>query len=216
MKLFWSPRSPYVRFVMVAAHEVGIADEIETHYTLVNIEAPHPELFEHNPLCKIPTLILPDGSAVYDSRVICEYLDERKGRKLLPASGSERLTELCRTALGVGLIDLLLSWLLERNRPEEQRNQRFIEAVKAKYEKVLDELEQLAPRLEAEPFRMGHVAIGTALSYSSFRFPAQKWGESRPALAAWHASFEARPSYRADPFFDELAAEAAARAAGKA
>ena len=216
MKLFWSPRSPYVRFVMVVAHEVGIASEIKTHYTLVNIEAPHPELFEHNPLCKIPTLILPDGSALYDSRVISEYLDELKGRKLMPASGPERATEQQRTALGVGLIDLLISWLIERNRPEEHRNQRFIEAVKAKYEKVLDELEKLAPRLQTEPFRMGHVAIGTALSYSNFRFPAQKWEERRPVLARWPARFEERPSYKADPFFDELAAEAAAKAAEKA
>lgn len=209
MKLFWSPRSPYVRLVMVAANELGITGEIETQWTLVNIEEPHLELFEHNPLCKIPTLILPDGSALYDSRVICEYLDERAGGGLLPPGGEERLTELRRTVLGVGLIDMLLLWLLERNRPQETQQPRFIEAIRMKYAKVMDELEALAPRLKAAPFRMGHVAIGTALSYSNFRFPAEKWREGRPALTAWHETFEDRPSYKADPFFDELAAKAA-------
>ena len=71
----------------------------------------------------------------------------------------------------------------------------------------------LAPALASEPFRMGHVAIGVALSYSDFRFPALEWRKGRKALADWHASFEKRPSYRADPFFDEIAAAAAAAAA---
>jgi glutathione S-transferase len=213
MKLFYSSRSPYVRFVTVAAYEAGIGESLERHRTLVNIEAPHAELIESNPLCKVPTLVLEDGTTLFDSRVIAEYLDERQGRKLLPAGGPERLLQLRRQALGVGLIDLLLSWLLERNRPVEKQQPKVIEALQIKYSKVLDTLEEMAPALASEPFRMGHVAIGVALSYSDFRFPTLEWRKGRKALADWHASFEKRPSYQADPFFDEVAAAAAAAAA---
>jgi glutathione S-transferase len=211
LKLFWSPRSPYVRFVTVVAHEVGLGKDIDYQRTLVNIEEPHTELLEHNPLCKIPALVLDGGTTIFDSRVICEYLDEIQGRKLLPASGPERLVELRRQALGVGLIDLLLSWLLERNRPEEKQLPGVIRAIKIKYERVLDELEQIAPDLASSPFRMGHAAIGTALSYSDFRFGAVDWRTGRSRLAAWHAEFVKRPCYLADPFFDEIAAAAEAQ-----
>tara|TARA_R110002020_G_scaffold458434_1_gene675846 strand:+ start:35337 stop:35996 length:660 start_codon:yes stop_codon:yes gene_type:complete len=215
MKLFYSSRSPYVRFVMIAAHEAGVQDRLELDPTLVNIEAPHPVLFDHNPLCKIPTLLLDDGSAIFDSRVIAEYLDSIGGGSLLPQTSPPRLTELRRTALGIGLVDLLLSWLLERNRPEAKQQPAIIAALGLKYAKVLDELEALAKQLASEPFRMGHVAIGTALSYSDFRFPALDWRAGRPALAAWHQSFEARPSYQSDPFFDEIAAAAIAAQAAE-
>lgn len=216
MKLFWSSRSPYARFVMITAYEVGLGEKIERHRTLVDIEKPNLELLEHNSLCKIPTLLLPDGATLYDSRVICEYLDERQGRRLLPAEGPERLVELRRQALGIGLVDLLLSWLLERNRPTHMQRPQLIDAAKVKYDKVLDELGALAPILSSSPFRMGHIAIGTALSYSNFRFPAIDWRAGRGELAAWHSSFENRPSYRADPFFDEIAAAAAAEKAARA
>lgn len=217
MKLFWSPRSPYVRMVVVTAHEVGLGTRIELHRTLVDIHEPHLELLAHNPLCKIPTLVLGDGTALYDTRVICEYLDERQGQRLLPAGGPERLVELRRQALGIGLIDLLLSWLLERNRPEDKRDERAIAALRVKYDKTLDELAHLAPVLAASPFRMGHVAIGTALSYSDFRFGAVEWRDGRAGLADWHSTFVERPSYKADPFFDEIAAaEQAKRKANSA
>ncbi len=216
MKLYWSPRSPYVRLVSVTAHELGLAGDIAFQRTLVNITAPHEELLERNPLCKIPTLVIEDGTSIYDSRTICEYLDMRAGGGLLPASGPERLVEMRRVALGVGLIDLLLSWLLERNRPPEKQEPAIIEALKVKYGRVMDELEAMAPSLAAGPFRMGHIALGCALSYSDFRFVTVDWRAGRPALAAWHAAFVERPSYKADPFFDEIAAEAAAAAAAAA
>ena len=201
---------------MVTAFEVGLGEAIERYRTLVDITKPHPELLGVNPLCKIPALVIEDGTAIYDSRVICEYLDERQGGTLLPAGGPERLTQLRRQALGIGLIDLLLSWLLERNRPAEKQEAPVIEALGIKYDKVLDELNAIAPDLNAEPFRMGHVFIGTALSYSDFRFASLEWRTGRHELAAWHETFVARPSYQADPFFDEIAAEQARKAAAGA
>ena len=207
MKLHYSRRSPYVRLVMVVTHWGNLAPRIELLNTVVNIERPLPHLMGDNPLTKIPTLLLDDGSSLYDSRVICEYLDDcHDNPKLFPARGPERWTALRRLALGHGLIDLLLSWLLERNRPEVARNAAFIGALETKYWAAMDRLEKEALKLPSDPFSIGHVGIGTALSYSDFRFASLKWRESHPRLARWHEGFTALPAAAADPFFDDLAA----------
>ena len=119
MKLHWSPRSPYVRKVMIAAHEMGLAGRLQTVRTVVGGTTPHLELMRENPLGKIPTLVLADGTIIYDSPVICEYLDTlHDGPKLFPA-WPERLTALRRLALGDGMLDIALAWLGERFRPED-------------------------------------------------------------------------------------------------
>src|SRR5215470_18019403 len=164
MKLHWSPRSPYVRKVMVVAHELGLAHQIKTVRTVVGGSKPHLELMRENPLGKIPTLVLEDGTIIYDSPVICEYLDTlHDGPKLFPA-WPERLVALRRLALGDGMLDIALAWLSERFRPA------------------------------ADPLTIGHIAIGIALSYLDFRFDDLRWRDGRPHLAAWHATFNARAS----------------------
>ncbi len=123
MKLHWSPRSPYVRKVMIVAHELGLADRIETVRTVVGGTTPHRELMRENPLGKIPTLVLEDGRIIYDLPVICEYLDTlHDGPKLYPA-WPERLTALRRLALGDGMLDIALPWLGERFRPVEKQSE---------------------------------------------------------------------------------------------
>ena len=95
MKLYWSSRSPFVRKVMVCAHECGLAARIECVRTLVMMTRPNPDLLPVNPLGKIPTLVLDDGSALYDSTVICEYLDSlHGGSRLFPESGPARWTAM--------------------------------------------------------------------------------------------------------------------------
>ena len=122
MKLHWSPRSPYVRKVMVAAHELGVTDRLEVVRTVVGGTTPHVELMRDNPLGKIPTLVLEDGTVIYDLPVICEYLDTlHDGPKLFPA-WPERLTALRRLALGDGMLDIALAWLGERFRPAEKQS----------------------------------------------------------------------------------------------
>src|SRR5918911_4567025 len=98
LTLHWSPRSPFVRKVMVAAHELGLADRIERVRTVVRMTArPNPDLLPDNPLGKIPTLVLADGTALFDSVVICEYLDALAGGGILfPSPGRERWTTLSR------------------------------------------------------------------------------------------------------------------------
>ena len=109
MKLHWSPRSPFVRKVMIVAHERGLADRITRVRTVAATSKPHAELMKDNPLSKIPTLALDDGMVIYDSPVISEYLDELDGTpKLFPKEPKARLEALRRQALGDGFLDLLV------------------------------------------------------------------------------------------------------------
>ena len=204
MKLHWSPRSPYVRKVMIAAHEMRLADMLECVRTVVSPFAPAEELFADNPLNKLPTLVLDDGTAVYDSRVVCEYLDGlHDGPKLFPAGGPERLQALRDQALGDGLLDVLMMRLVERLKPEEQRSPQIVASNERKTAAALDRLEADIGRLEARPFDIGHVAIGTALGYADFRFASDAWRDTRPRLAAWHKGFAERPSVLAVPVRDD-------------
>src|SRR3954462_12636462 len=119
MKLHWSPRSPFVRKVMIVAHELGLTDRIDCVRTVVATTRPHVPLMDENPLSKIPTLVLDDGTVLYDSPVICEYLDSlHAGPKLLPAGGPERVIALRRQALGDGFLDFLLLLRNERERAQ--------------------------------------------------------------------------------------------------
>jgi glutathione S-transferase len=204
MKLHWSPRSPYVRKVMIAAHEMGLADRLRCVRTVVSVFAPAEELFGDNPLNKLPTLVLDDGTAIYDSRVVCEYLDSlHDGPKLFPSGGPERLLALRDQALGDGLLDVLMMRLVERLRPEAQRSPEIVASNERKTVAALDRLEADVARLEGRRFDIGHVAIGTALGYLDFRFAGDAWREARPKLAAWHAAFAERPSVLAVPVRDD-------------
>ena len=207
MKLYYSHRSPYVRLVMVAIHWTRLASRIELMNTVVSIYGPLPGLMKDNPLTKIPTLVLDDGSAIYDSRVICEYLDGlHDGPRLFPSEGRDRIEALRRLALGHGLIDLLLIWLTERNRPGALQTEEFVAALSQKYRATIRAMNSEVAALRAVPFTIGHAAIGTALSYSDFRFPDVDWRSANPDLAKWHSEFVKIPAVAADPFFDDLAA----------
>ena len=198
MTLHWSPRSPYVRKVMIAAAELGLSDRIRTVRTLVGGTVPHLELMRENPLGKIPTLVLEDGGILYDSFVILEYLDGLDGGKKLFPTGPERLVALRRHALGHGLIDIGLLWLGERSRPAENQSQPHIELWRQKLQAVTQALEAEAEALATSGFSAGHIAIGVALGYFDFRFPAEDWRDAHPRLTAWHAGFNARPSVAAN------------------
>ena len=198
MKLFWSSRSPFVRKVMVFAHETGLADRIERTQTIVAPTKPNPEVMALNPLNKLPTLILDNGSALYDSRVICEHLDSlHGGTRLLPTDPSARIEALRRQALGDGMMDFLLVWLSERGCPAPQQSPELIAACRTKLTTVLDALEREASSLATAPFSIAHIAIGCALGYADFRFKDEAWRTGRPLLAAWAETIHARPSFQA-------------------
>lgn len=194
MKLHWSPRSPFVRKVMIVIYEAGIEDRVALVRTPVAMDKPNLGLVPDNPLIKLPTLVLDDGTALYDSRVICAYLDALMGCGLLPADPALRLTAERRQALGDGFLDALLLFRQERNKPAERQTPAWLDAFALKTKAVLAALEAEAPALQASRFDLGLIAIGCALSYMDYRFPDIAWRDDHPALAAWHARFAARPS----------------------
>ena len=202
MKLHWSPRSPYVRKVMIVVHELRLVDRISCVRTVVATTKPHLPLMAENPLSKIPTLVLDDGTVLYDSPVVCEYLDGlHTGRKLIPTDPRERMIALRRQALGDGFLDFLLLLRNERERPHP--SQTHISAYTTKKQAVLAALEKEAGELAAAPFTIGHVALGGALSYLDFRFADEDWRKDRPRIAGWHQEFCARPSVRATEPVDD-------------
>jgi glutathione S-transferase len=196
MKLHWSPRSPFVRKVMVVAHETGTADQLSLVRTVVAMKATNKELLPDNPLSKLPTLVLDDGTPLYDSVVICEYLDTlHNGPKLFPTDAKAKWTALRRHALGDGLLELLILWRNERER--EHPSQPHLTSFREKFDATLDALEKDTAGIAATPFGIGHVAIGCSLSYIDFRFPDLDWRADHPQIAAWHKTFAERPSARA-------------------
>jgi glutathione S-transferase len=193
MKLLYSPASPYARKVLVLAHETGQAGEIEVVTAATSPTSGAPEVSPHNPLGKVPALILEDGTCLYDSRVICEYLDLRsEGAHLFP-EGGERWDALTRQALGDGILDAALIARYERVlRPEPLRWDAWDAGQIAKIRAGLDRIESLVPTMPE--LDIGTLAIACALGYLDFRYPDLAWREGRPAAAAWYAGFEARPS----------------------
>jgi glutathione S-transferase len=204
MILHWSPRSPYVRKVMIALHETGLQDRVKIVRTVAGGTTPHWELMKINPVGKIPTLELEDGTAVYDSPVIIEYLDTlHTGPRLYPAAWPERLTALRRHALGQGMLDNALPLLGEGFRPAERQSEPHKELWRAKLRACVDALEQEADDLASSPFTIGHLTIGVALGYLDFRFDAMRWRDGHPRLTAWHESFNARPAVAANMPVDD-------------
>lgn len=201
MTLHWSPRSPYVRKVMIAAREMGLQERLHCVRTVVGGTTPHLELMRINPLGKIPTLELEDGRVLYDSFVIIAYLDTlHTGPKLVPPGD---FTTLRRHALGNGMLDVGLAALGERFRPAERQSEPHLALWRAKLRACVDVLEREAEALTRDPFTIGHLAIGVALGYLDFRFNDEMWRQGRPKLAAWHATFSARPSVAANPPADD-------------
>lgn len=204
MKLFWSTRSPFVRFVMIVAHEKGLADGIEREQVVVAATRPNADVMSINALNKIPTLMLEDGSSLFDSRVICEYFDSvGSGPSLFPASGPARWDALRRQAQGIGLMDLLVSWLPQRNLPPAEQNGDLVDALRLKLNASLDALEPAAEAIGAKPFDIGHAAIGAALGYTDFRYDDLNWRQNRPALAELSTTLAERPSFQATMHRDE-------------
>ena len=116
MRLHWSPKSPYVRKVMICAHELGILPRLELVRSVAAMLKPNAALMVDNPLSKIPTLVREDGSTLFDSIVICEYLNDQAGGSLFPTQGEARWQALRWHALGDGLLDVLILWRNERER----------------------------------------------------------------------------------------------------
>lgn len=192
MKLYYSPTSPFVRKVNVFAREVGLAKHIE--WVKTNPWQAEDILTAKNPLSKIPTLITNDGLVIYDSRVICEYLDTlHDGDKLHPEKGQQRWQVLRLQALADGILESGILRFLEAKRSKEQQSIDWDTTQKASVERGLDYLESTISDW-CENLDIGVITVACALGWLDFRIPKENWRINRPQLEAWFAEFSKRES----------------------
>lgn len=192
MKLYTNAASPFARKCRVIAHELKLGlEEIRT------LPMQEPEFRRINPLGKIPALVLDDGSILIDSPVICEYLNHAGGGKFFPNNSiwkedARRWKTLGLQALGDGLADAAVAWMIEGRQPtvNEAMRTRHMAAVTAS----LDVLERAS--FAADP-TIGEISVACALGYLDFRMPDLDWKSSRPKLAGWYAKFSEYPSMKA-------------------
>lgn len=197
MKLLFLPASPYARKVRVFAHETGLNDQIEqvlVASTLTPVQ-PDQNLVDKNPIGKVPTLILDDGSSIFDSRVICEYLDTLHDRPLLfPDDGKARWFALTCQALADGILDAAVLARYEQVvRPEQYQWDEWIRNQKEKFRRALKTLESDVDSLKGS-LDIGSISTACALGYLDFRFPEENWREGCSSLAAWFEEFSKRES----------------------
>ena len=183
MKLAFSPASPYVRKVTACAIARGINDKIERW----KVGTTDPALLAFNPLSKVPTLVTDDGTNLYDSPVICEYIDSiGSAPKLFPAAGPARWKAICQQALGDGILDATQPRRREIALPQDDGRKSYIEMQKAKVTNSLALLEKDADSL-GDLTTIGEITIGCALGYLDFRYANEPWRPGHPKLEAWYA-----------------------------
>ncbi|WP_417524320.1 glutathione S-transferase [Marinovum sp.] len=193
MKLLMAGPSPFVRKVMVTLHETDQVNAVEYETVVASPTGPSPELIAANPVGKIPALIRPDAPTIYDSRVICRFLDARVGGGLYPER--RQWDTLTLEATADGMMDAAVLMVYEaRFRPEEKQSAEWVEAQWAKIDRAVSALNTRWISHLRGPLDIGQIAVGCALSYLDFRHAARAWRTGNPALAEWYAEFAERPS----------------------
>ncbi|MDN3987278.1 glutathione S-transferase N-terminal domain-containing protein [Zwartia vadi] len=189
MKITASAASPYVRKVMACAIARGIDNQLEK-WTIATTD---PVLSNSNPLGKVPTLITDEGVALFDSPVICEFLDSiGTAQPLFPAAGPARWTALRLQAIGDGILDASQPRRRELALPQDEGRVGYIDLQRGKVARAVDVLEKEAATLG--PLKtIGDIAVACALGYLDFRFAHEPWRPGHPKLAAWYASIESLP-----------------------
>ncbi len=194
MQLFYSATSPFVRKCLVSARELGLWERLELLPAAANPVTRDRSVVAKNPLGKIPTLITDDGAVLFDSRVICEYLNGLGDGHLLPAAASARFTVLADQALADGLMDAaVLARYESALRPEPLRWQDWMKGQMEKVSSALADFERRAA-VWAHRVDLGTIALGCALGYLDFRYPELAWRSEHPATARWYTQFAVRES----------------------
>ncbi len=196
MKLISADLSPFARKVRVLLHETGQLDDVEVTSEMTTPLNTAPAVAAANPMGKVPTLVRNDGPALYDSRVICRFLDHRKGAGLYPET---RLWEtLALEATADGIMDAAVAMSYElRLRPAEYQLEDWIDA---QWRKVAGAISVINTRWMshlAGPLDMSHIAVGCALGYVDLRHGARNWRQGNEALDNWFATFAERDSMKA-------------------
>lgn len=180
---------------MVVAHETGFADRLDLLTSGTTPLAADKELLAFNPLGKIPALVTDEGTCLFDSRVICEYIATSGDNKtIFPQGGPQHWNALTQQALGDGLLDAALLARYEMvMRPQAERSITWRNAQLRKVEAALDHIEVLLPEI-GDAVTIGTITFGCGLGYLDFRFPELNWRERRPFASHWFASFDERPA----------------------
>ena len=193
MKLLMSPPSPYARAIRILIRELDLMDAVEEVQITTNAFDSAPEIIAANPLGKIPALVRDDGPTLYDSRVIAQFLNAFAGADLYP--DSRRWEVMTLEATAIGIMDSAVSMSYEtRLRPENQQSPDWIEA---QWEKAARGVRAVNDRWMSHlsgPLNIGHITMGSVLSYLDLRHGARGWRDGNDALAAWHAEFAQRES----------------------
>ena len=197
MKLIGSTTSPYVRKVRIVMAE----KKIDYQFALDDVWAADTAIGESNPLGKVPCLVMEDGGAVFDSRVIVEYLDTLTPvGKLLPTSGRERAEVKCWEALADGMLDAaILMRLEELQRPPELRSDKWVARQRGKVDGALKAMSAGlggGPWCNGSNYSLADIAVGCALGWVEFRFPQITWGDDYANLAKLADKLAERPSFR--------------------
>ena len=197
MRLWYNAASPFARKVRVLAREAGVAAHIEEMSVAVSPVKPHPELARENPLVKIPALVTEFG-ALYDSPVICEYLDSlHSGARLFPQSGRERWEALRLQALADGILDAAVLMRYESAvRPQAMQWSDWTNGQAGKVRSGLGALALECPGWR-DRFGIGQIAAACVLGYLDFRFPQEAWRSAHPVLESWYRGIAERPSMKA-------------------
>lgn len=193
MKLYTSPASPFARKVWAVAIESGFVGQLELISAQPGPVQTDMDIVAYNPLAQVPTAVLADGRVLFDSRVICEYIDAHQGAGLFP-QGPSRWPALVLHALADGVMDAALLARYEQvTRPEELQWDDWQDGLMRKIGRSLDTLDAQVPEF-AQRVHIGTIALACALGYLDFRFPELDWRQGRGQLNAWFKLFGARPS----------------------
>jgi glutathione S-transferase len=202
MKLYYQTHSPFARKALVFAYEAGLADRIEVIHHETSPTRRNDAVFAENPLGKVPVLIRPGQKPIFDSDVICAYLDTLAGAcRLIPPEGEARWNPLLLQAVAQGLCDagIALRWETVRRPPERRYpplREGYMEKLNASYDWLETELDR------SLPLHVGHIALATALDWLEFRqLPSFRQGH--PRLTKWFDDFAERPSMKATPLSGE-------------
>ncbi len=206
MKLFYANASPYSRKVRMVVIEKGLTSRVET--VLVDPfgnenSNENQELIAANPLGKIPTLLLDSGSALYDSPVICHYLDDfNNSPYLIPDDETQRLDVLRWEALADGIMDAAYNMVMERRRPSEEQSASWMARWSAEIQRALEYVDNHLDEL-SEELSLAHIALGTAIGYLDFRLSTLLYDSACPQVAiapnvlSWYQAFQTRPAMQA-------------------
>lgn len=198
MKIYSSPISPYARKALILARLSGV--ELNECAPVAN--GTHGYMAGDNPLGKIPALEWQPGQFLFDSPVICEYLDSLRDSPLLPATGHGRFIQLWQHALGDGLSDAVYNYRVETMRPPELHWEEMIARHTQAIKNAVETLEKICSWL-GEDWTFGNIAIICGLDYASYRAPHFDWKSAAPKLCLWHSEFSKRSVYKMTNAYDE-------------